>query len=139
MPDRTGLGGPPAMVAPSEREGSIAAGSSWRRPWVAIRTTAGSALTPDRRRPFMPSLVRVFVVDVDDTCARALKAGATVVTSLAGSAFGQRGAGHPRGGDAEAAPGSRVRGGDAGGAGDVRRGDDRAGERAQQQAGASRR
>ncbi|MFF0081375.1 VOC family protein [Streptomyces canus] len=41
--------------------------------------------------PVMPSLLRVFVTDADETFARALKAGATVVTSLADSAFGQRG------------------------------------------------
>lgn len=41
--------------------------------------------------PVMPSLLRVFVEDADDTFDRALKAGATVVTSLSDSAFGQRG------------------------------------------------
>lgn len=39
----------------------------------------------------MPSLLRVFVTDTDETFDRALKAGATVVTSLADSDFGQRG------------------------------------------------
>ncbi|CAM5685095.1 VOC family protein [Streptomyces griseorubiginosus] len=41
--------------------------------------------------PVMPSLLRVFVQDADATFARALKAGARVVTDLSDSAFGQRG------------------------------------------------
>ncbi|MFF7932788.1 VOC family protein [Streptomyces sp. NPDC007940] len=41
--------------------------------------------------PVMPSLLRVFVEDADDTFAKALKAGARVVTPLSDSAFGQRG------------------------------------------------
>ncbi|MFE6970900.1 VOC family protein [Isoptericola sp. NPDC057653] len=47
----------------------------------------------DRRPewPVMPSLLRVFVPDADAAFARATAAGATVVTDLADSAFGQRG------------------------------------------------
>ncbi|WP_323095341.1 VOC family protein [Intrasporangium sp. YIM S08009] len=47
----------------------------------------------DRRPewPVMPSLLRVFVPNADDTFVRAAAAGATVVTELADSAFGQRG------------------------------------------------
>ncbi|MFD8718034.1 VOC family protein [Streptomyces sp. NPDC059629] len=41
--------------------------------------------------PVMPSLLRVFVDDADDTFARAVEAGGQVVTSLADHAFGQRG------------------------------------------------
>ncbi|MFF0016159.1 VOC family protein [Streptomyces sp. NPDC005374] len=41
--------------------------------------------------PVMPSLLRVFVENADDTFARALAAGARTVTSLSDSAFGQRG------------------------------------------------
>ncbi|MFE2062181.1 VOC family protein [Streptomyces sp. NPDC059467] len=41
--------------------------------------------------PEMPSLLRVFVADADDTFARAVEAGGQVVTSLADHAFGQRG------------------------------------------------
>ncbi|RPE42009.1 putative glyoxalase superfamily protein PhnB [Streptomyces sp. Ag109_O5-1] len=41
--------------------------------------------------PVMPSLLRVFVADADDTFARAVEAGGQVVTSLADDAFGQRG------------------------------------------------
>jgi uncharacterized glyoxalase superfamily protein PhnB len=41
--------------------------------------------------PVMPSLLRVFVTDADETFSRALAAGARVVTALADSAFGQRG------------------------------------------------
>ncbi|MEU8797523.1 VOC family protein [Spirillospora sp. NPDC048819] len=47
----------------------------------------------DRRPewPIMPSLLRVFVPNADETFARAAAAGAKVVTELANSAFGQRG------------------------------------------------
>lgn len=41
--------------------------------------------------PAMPSLLRVFVDDADEAFSRALEAGGEVVTSLADSAFGQRG------------------------------------------------
>lgn len=41
--------------------------------------------------PVMPSLLRVFVEDADETFSRALKAGAAVFTALSDSAFGQRG------------------------------------------------
>ncbi|WP_181805263.1 VOC family protein [Streptomyces shenzhenensis] len=41
--------------------------------------------------PVMPSLLRVFVPDADDAFARAVAAGARIVTSLADNAFGQRG------------------------------------------------
>ncbi|MFJ3775320.1 VOC family protein [Streptomyces sp. NPDC090075] len=41
--------------------------------------------------PVMPSLLRVFVADADDTFARAVEAGGRVVTALADHAFGQRG------------------------------------------------
>ncbi|WP_277211791.1 VOC family protein [Isoptericola croceus] len=47
----------------------------------------------DRRPewPVMPSLLRVFVPNADEAFARALAAGAEVVTELSDSAFGQRG------------------------------------------------
>ncbi|MFF2454098.1 VOC family protein [Isoptericola sp. NPDC058082] len=47
----------------------------------------------DRRPewPAMPSLLRVFVPDADATFAKAVAAGAQVVTDLSDSAFGQRG------------------------------------------------
>jgi PhnB protein len=41
--------------------------------------------------PSMPSLLRVFVADADEAFARAVAAGASVVTALADDAFGQRG------------------------------------------------
>jgi PhnB protein len=41
--------------------------------------------------PHMPSLLRVFVADADQTFAQAIAAGGQVVTSLANNAFGQRG------------------------------------------------
>ena len=41
--------------------------------------------------PVMPSLLRVFVADADETFSRAVAAGARVVTPVADSAFGQRG------------------------------------------------
>jgi len=41
--------------------------------------------------PHMPSLLRVFVPDADQAFSRAIAAGAHAVTSLADSAFGQRG------------------------------------------------
>ena len=41
--------------------------------------------------PHLPSLLRVFVSDADEVFARAISAGAQVVTSLADNAFGQRG------------------------------------------------
>ena len=39
----------------------------------------------------MPSLLRVFVADADETFARAVAVGGRVVTPLADNAFGQRG------------------------------------------------
>ncbi|WP_046732254.1 VOC family protein [Streptomyces humi] len=41
--------------------------------------------------PVMPSLLRVFVADADDTFARAVTAGGQVLTAPADHAFGQRG------------------------------------------------
>lgn len=41
--------------------------------------------------PAMPSLLRVWVPDADEAFGRAVAAGATVVTELSDSAFGQRG------------------------------------------------
>jgi PhnB protein len=41
--------------------------------------------------PHMPSLLRVFVADADQTFSQAIAAGGQVVTSLANNAFGQRG------------------------------------------------
>ncbi|WP_017595209.1 VOC family protein [Nocardiopsis potens] len=41
--------------------------------------------------PAMPSLLRVFVPDADEACARAVAAGARVVTRTMDNAFGQRG------------------------------------------------
>lgn len=42
--------------------------------------------------PMLPSLLRVWVPDADAVVAQATAAGATIVTSLANNAFGQRGA-----------------------------------------------
>lgn len=41
--------------------------------------------------PVMPSLLRVYVEDADDTFAKARTAGATVITELATAAWGDRG------------------------------------------------
>ncbi|WP_328783256.1 VOC family protein [Streptomyces canus] len=59
----------------------------------AIRIGDTVVLAFDRSAdwPVMPSLLRVFVTDADATFSRAVAAGARVVTSLADSAFGQRG------------------------------------------------
>jgi uncharacterized glyoxalase superfamily protein PhnB len=58
-----------------------------------IRIGDTVVLAFDRRPdwPAMPSLLRVWVPDADATFARALRAGAEVVTELSDSAFGQRG------------------------------------------------
>jgi PhnB protein len=58
-----------------------------------IRVGDTILLAFDRRPgwPDMPSLLRVFVEDADATMARAVAAGARVVTAPATQAFGQRG------------------------------------------------
>ncbi|WP_265523447.1 VOC family protein [Oerskovia flava] len=58
-----------------------------------IRVGDTVVLAFDRRPewPVMPSLLRVFVPDADETFAKASAAGADVVTELGDSAFGQRG------------------------------------------------
>jgi PhnB protein len=58
-----------------------------------IRIGDTVVLAFDRRAdwPALPSLLRVFVADADATFARAVAAGAQVVTELSDSAFGQRG------------------------------------------------
>ncbi|CAL9559077.1 VOC family protein [Streptomyces sp. enrichment culture] len=58
---------------------------------VRVGDTVVSAF--DRRPdwPVMPSLLTVFVPDADRACARAVEAGAHVVTAVADDAFGQRG------------------------------------------------
>ncbi|MFD8425695.1 VOC family protein [Streptomyces sp. NPDC059668] len=58
-----------------------------------IRVGDTVVLAFDRRPdwPTMPSLLRVFVTDVDQAFARAVAAGAQVVTALVDDAFGQRG------------------------------------------------
>ncbi|MFE0510550.1 VOC family protein [Streptomyces sp. NPDC058964] len=58
-----------------------------------VRVGDTVVLAFDRRAdwPTMPSLLRVFVADADETFSRAVKAGGQVVTSLANNAFGQRG------------------------------------------------
>lgn len=58
-----------------------------------IRAGDTAILAFDRRPewPVMPSLLRVWVPDADEAFAKALTAGATVVTELSDSAFGQRG------------------------------------------------
>ncbi|QIG38866.1 VOC family protein [Microbacterium sp. 4R-513] len=58
-----------------------------------IRVGDTVLLAFDRRPdwPVMPSVLRVWVDDPDTTFAKATAAGATVVTELADSAFGQRG------------------------------------------------
>lgn len=59
-----------------------------------IRVGDTVVLAFDRRPewPSMPSLLRVWVPDADAAVARALDAGATIVTELGTNAFGQRGA-----------------------------------------------
>lgn len=58
-----------------------------------VRVGDTVVLAFDRRPewPPMPSLLRVFVDDADQAFARAVAAGAEVVTELGESAFGQRG------------------------------------------------
>jgi uncharacterized glyoxalase superfamily protein PhnB len=58
-----------------------------------IRLGDTIVLAFDRRPdwPVMPALLRVFVPDADAAMASAVAAGATVVTEIADSAFGQRG------------------------------------------------
>ena len=58
-----------------------------------IRVGDTVVLAFDRRPewPTMPSLLRVFVPDADETFAKSVAAGAEVVTELSDSAFGQRG------------------------------------------------
>ena len=58
-----------------------------------IRVGDTVVLAFDRRAdwPHMPSLLRVFVADADQTFAQAIAAGGQVVTALANNAFGQRG------------------------------------------------
>jgi len=58
-----------------------------------IRVGDTVVLAFDRRPdwPVMPSLLRVFVPDADAAFARAIAAGAVVVTDLGDNAFGQRG------------------------------------------------
>ncbi|MFC8797647.1 VOC family protein [Promicromonospora sp. NPDC057138] len=58
-----------------------------------IRVGDTVVLAFDRRPewPVMPSLLRVFVPDADAAFARAIAAGAVVVTDLDDNAFGQRG------------------------------------------------
>ncbi len=58
-----------------------------------IRVGDTVVLAFDRRPdwPVMPSLLRVFVADADAVFARAVTAGAAVVTALDNNAFGQRG------------------------------------------------
>ncbi|MGW0043710.1 VOC family protein [Rhodococcus sp. NPDC003348] len=58
-----------------------------------IRVGDTVVLAFDRRPewPIMPSLLRVFVANADETFAKSAAAGAEVVTELGDSAFGQRG------------------------------------------------
>jgi PhnB protein len=58
-----------------------------------IRVGDTVVLAFDRRPewPSMPSLLRVWVPDPDDVVAKAVAAGARIVTELADNAFGQRG------------------------------------------------
>ncbi|MFD1814369.1 VOC family protein [Rhodococcus gannanensis] len=58
-----------------------------------IRVGDTVVLAFDRRPewPALPSLLRVFVPDADESFARSIAAGAEVVTELGDSAFGQRG------------------------------------------------
>ncbi|MDN3027438.1 VOC family protein [Streptomyces sp. S.PB5] len=58
-----------------------------------IRVGDTVVLAFDRRAdwPVMPSLLRVFVADADETFSRALAAGGQVVTAVTNDAFGQRG------------------------------------------------
>ncbi|UFU07884.1 VOC family protein [Ruania halotolerans] len=57
-----------------------------------IRVGDTVLLAFDRRTewPVMPTLLRIFVHDADETFARSTAAGASVITELANSAFGQR-------------------------------------------------
>jgi PhnB protein len=58
-----------------------------------IRVGDTVVLAFDRRPdwPALPSLLRVFVVDADETCSRAVAAGGQMVTAPADDAFGRRG------------------------------------------------
>lgn len=58
-----------------------------------IRAGDTVVLAFDRRAdwPRMPSLLRVFVADADETFSRAVAAGGQIVTDLGDNAFGQRG------------------------------------------------
>ncbi|MBM4724164.1 VOC family protein [Rhodococcus hoagii] len=58
-----------------------------------IRVGDTVVLAFDRRAewPIMPSLLRVFVRDADETFKKSAAAGAVVVTELSDNAFGQRG------------------------------------------------
>ncbi|HZF91542.1 VOC family protein [Streptomyces sp.] len=78
------FGGTELARVPTE-DGSIGHGE--------IRVGDTVVLAFDRRAdwPALPSLLRVFVADADETFSRALSAGSQVVTSLSDNAFGQRG------------------------------------------------
>ncbi|MGW2832613.1 VOC family protein [Streptomyces sp. NPDC001286] len=58
---------------------------------IRVGDTVVPAFDRSADRPVMPSLLRVFVADADEAFARAVEAGARVVTPLADDAFGQRG------------------------------------------------
>ncbi|WP_046014975.1 VOC family protein [Microbacterium sp. SA39] len=67
------------------KDGSIGHGE------IRVGDTVVLAFDQRPEWPAMPSLLRVWVPDADDTFAKAVASGATVVTELSDSAFGQRG------------------------------------------------
>lgn len=58
---------------------------------IRIGDTVVLAFDRHAEWPVMPSLLRIFVPDADAAVARAVEAGAHVVTGISDSAFGQRG------------------------------------------------
>jgi len=58
---------------------------------VRVGDTVVLAFDRHADRPEMPSLLRVFVADADEACARATAAGGEVVTEVMDNPFGQRG------------------------------------------------
>jgi PhnB protein len=58
---------------------------------IRLGNTVVLAFDRDEDWPEMPSLLRIWVADVDATMVRAVNAGARIVTPATTSAFGQRG------------------------------------------------
>lgn len=58
---------------------------------IRVGDTVVLAFDRNEDWPPLPSLLRVFVPDADEACARALAAGGVLVTPMDDNAFGQRG------------------------------------------------